>query len=107
MAFTEPELEPANVVTSADSRSWSPAERLILYAWCLSLSESLTPATVTVCAVSQLSSVKVSVAGVTVPSVVSLLARLTVTSVSSSRLCSLTFAVTVPLKSSFLILWLL
>ena len=81
--------------------------RLILYDWFLSLSVSLTPVTVTVWAVFQLPSVKVKVAGLTVPSVVSLLTRLTVASVSSSRLCSLRSAVTVPLKAIFRILLLL
>ena len=50
------------------------------------LSLSLTPDTVTVWAVFQLASVNVRVAGLTVPSPVSLLAILTVAFVSSSRL---------------------
>ena len=71
----------------------------------MSLSLSLTPVTVTVWAVFQLSSVKVSVAGLNVASPVSLLARLIVASVSSSRLCSSTSAVAVSLKAIFLILF--
>ena len=83
----EPAGEPANVDTSGLSVFWSSEVRLILYDWFLSLSVSLTPVTVTVCAVSQLPSVNVSVAGLTVASPVSLLARLMVAFVSSSRLC--------------------
>ena len=102
VAFVEPVFpEPATVVTSGLSVFWSVAIRLTRYAWFLSLSVSLTPVRVTVCAVFQLPSVKVSVAGETVASPVSLLARLMVAFVSSSRLCRLTSAVTVPLKAIF------
>ena len=101
----EPELpDPAKVVTKGSCVSRPDDDRLIPYPLCPSAVLSSTPVTVTAWLVCQLFGVKVRVAGETVPSAVLLLATLTVTFKSSSRLYMAKSVASVPLKLIFRIL---